>query len=312
MDQLTAMRVFARVASLGSFARAADALDLSRAATSLHVAQLEKHLGAKLLHRTTRRVNLTAHGARYLEHCTRILAEIDEAHDELRGDRERPQGRLRVDVPNAFGRYLLLPALPGFTARFPDLSLDIRFNDQVVDLEAEQIDVAVRGGLSRHARLIARRIADTRRVTCASPKYLARAGIPRTPQELTNHRLLGYQSAGGSRSSEWRFKQGASTQSLRLPFTLSFNTTEAPIIAALEGAGVVQTVDLLVLNLVARGELIEILGDYASAGPPLSVVYSPGNQHSLKVRVFADFAAELMRDWQRRSQNPRRGERPRP
>jgi LysR family transcriptional regulator for bpeEF and oprC len=311
MDQVTAMRVFTRVAELGSFARAADMLDLSRAATSSHVATLERHLGTKLLHRTTRRVSLTAHGARYLERCQRILAEIDAAHDDLRGERERPQGKLRVDVPNAFGRYLLLPALPAFTARYPDLALDVRFNDQYVDLEAERIDVAVRSGVSRQARLIARRIADTRRVTCASAQYLARAGIPRTPQELAEHRLIGYQPSVGSRPLEWQFKHGAASQGLRLPFALSFNTTEAPIIAALEGVGIVQAVDLLVSRLLAEGKLIEVLAGYTSAGPPLSVVYPPGHQHSLKVRVFAEFAAELMREWQSRQHGGRRPERAR-
>jgi LysR family transcriptional regulator for bpeEF and oprC len=306
MDQLTAMRIFVRVAELGSFVRAADALTLSRAATSAHVAQLERHLGAKLLHRTTRRVSLTADGARYLERCRRILAEIDSAHDELRGDRERPQGKLRVDVPHSFGRYLLLPALPAFAQRYPDLTLEIRFNDQYVDLEAERIDVALRGGWNRHARLIARRVADTRRVTCAAPEYLAKAGVPRSPQELAQHRLIGYQQSANARAIEWNFQLGKGPQRLRLPFALTFNSPEAPILAALEGTGIIQTIDLLVARLIADGRLVEILSDQACAGPPLSVVYPPANQHSLKVRVFAAFAAELLRDWQQKLRRPGR------
>src|SRR5262245_10822484 len=179
MDQLQGMRVFTRVAELGSFARAANTLDLSRAMASSYVAQLEKHLGTRLLHRTTRKVSVSPQGAVYLEHCRRILAEIDAADDQLRLARDRPQGKLRVDVPIAFGRYLLMPALPQFTQRYPEISLEVRFNDHFVDLHAEGVDVAVRSGKVRTPDLIARRVAASRVVTCAAPRYLAQAGVPR-------------------------------------------------------------------------------------------------------------------------------------
>ena len=144
MDQLQGMRVFARVAEFGSFARAAQTLDLSRAMASSYVAQLEKHLGTRLLHRTTRKVSVSPEGAVYLDHCKRILAEIDAADVLLRLARNRPQGKLRVDVPIAFGKHLLLPALPQFTQRYPELQLEVRFNDRFVDLASERVDVAVR------------------------------------------------------------------------------------------------------------------------------------------------------------------------
>ena len=146
MDQLLGMRVFARVAEFGSFARAADAMDLSRAMVSAHVAQLEKHLGTRLLHRTTRKVAVSPEGAVYLAHCQRILAEVSAADDEMRLARDRPQGRLRVDVPVAFGKYLLTPALSRFTQRYPQVAIEVRYNDRFVDLAAEGVDVAVRAG----------------------------------------------------------------------------------------------------------------------------------------------------------------------
>ena len=152
MDQLQGMRVFARVAELGSFARAADLLDMSRAMASSYVAQLEKHLGTRLLHRTTRKVTVSPEGAVYLERCRRILAELQAADDEMRHARARPQGKLRVDVPVAFGRYLLMPALPTFTERYPEMALEVRFNDRIVDLAAERIDVALRAGEIRSTR----------------------------------------------------------------------------------------------------------------------------------------------------------------
>jgi len=179
MDQLQGMRVFTRVAELGSFARAATTLDLSRAMASSYVAQLEKHLGTRLLHRTTRKVSVSPQGAVYLEHCRRILGEITAADDQLRLARDRPTGRLRVDVPVAFGRYLLLPAIPQFTQRYPEVALEVRFNDSYVDLQATGVDVAVRVGKVRSPDLIARPVAKSRLVTCASPKYLAHAGMPR-------------------------------------------------------------------------------------------------------------------------------------
>jgi LysR family transcriptional regulator for bpeEF and oprC len=312
MDELTAMRVFARVADSGSFARAADGLGLSRTATSHYVAQLEKRLGARLLHRTTRRVTLSSDGARYLERCRRILAEVDAAREEVRGARERPQGKLRVDVPYSFGHYLLMPALPEFTRRYPELQLDIRFNDQYIDLEAEQVDVALRGGVSGNARLIARKVADTRRVTCASPRYLARAGAPRTPEELRTHKLVGFQHGRTGRPLEWQFRAGRGTRKLKLPFALTFNAPEAPILAALEGSGIIQSIDLLVSRLLKDGRLVEVLSEHSCAGAPLSVVYPPASQNSIKVRVFADFAAELLRDWQRGERRGNRGQRAEP
>ena len=307
MDQLQGMRVFTRVAELGSFARAATTLDLSRAMASSYVAQLEAHLGTRLLHRTTRKVSVSPQGAVYLEHCKRILAEIDAADDQLRLARNRPQGKLRVDVPVAFGKYLLLPAIPRFSQRYPDISLEVRFNDRYVDIAAEHVDVAVRVGKVTAPDIIARRIAASRLLTCASPKYLAQAGMPRTPEELRKHRLIGHLRGDASRPADWQFKQGDGTRSLRLPMALSFNTVDALTISALEGAGIVQQLDLLVSGYLAEGRLVELLRDHSCEGPPLSVIYPKATQHLAKVRVFADFAAELMRSYEARM---RRGAEP--
>jgi LysR family transcriptional regulator for bpeEF and oprC len=300
MDQLQGMKVFARVAELGSFARAADTLDMSRAMASSYVAQLEQHLGTRLLHRTTRKVAVSPQGAVYLEHCKRILAEIEAADDLLRLARNRPQGKLRVDVPVAFGKYLLLPAIPQFSQRYPDVSLEVRFNDHYVDLQAEGVDVAVRVGKIRSPDLIARKISASRVVTCASPRYLATSGLPRTPEDLRKHRLIGHLRSGASRPSDWSFKQGNGTRSLRLPMAVSFNTVEALSISALEGHGIVQQLDLLVGGYVAEGRLVELLRDYACEGPPLSVIYPRATQHLARVRVFAEFAADLMRNYEAR------------
>jgi LysR family transcriptional regulator for bpeEF and oprC len=308
MDQLQGMRVFARVAELGSFARAADDLDMSRAMASSYVAQLEKHLGTRLLHRTTRKVTVSPEGAVYLERCKRILGEIQAADDEMRHARARPQGKLRIDVPVAFGRYLLMPALPAFTERYPEMALEIRFNDRYVDLAAEHIDVVLRSGEVKTPDLIARRVATSRMVTCAAPGYLARYGVPRTPADLRNHRTIGFLRSDNSRPADWKFKQGREgVQKLKLNFALSFNTSEPMVSSAYEGQGIIQTTDLLLGRGIAEGRIVELLQEYSCEGPPLSVVYPRATQHLAKVRVFAEFAAEIMRKYQARARVPTTG-----
>jgi LysR family transcriptional regulator for bpeEF and oprC len=294
MDQLVAMRVFSRVAERGSFGKAADELDISRAAASGHVAALEKHLGVRLLNRTTRKVSLTAEGADYLRRCRRILDEIRDAEETLRESRSKPQGLLRVDVPVAFGRYLLLPALPEFTRRYPAIDLDIRLNDRIVDLVAERVDVAVRVGGLQQSGLVARRVAEVNIVTCAAPTYLADRGEPQTPDDLREHRLLALTPPGGG-SPEWIFPAPYTPRRLKLHYAMLFNAAEAPIVSAAAGLGITHTADLLVAEYVARGELQLILEKFIVPGPPISLVYPSAGHQAAKVRVFSDFAADLMR-----------------
>lgn len=305
MDQLQGMRVFAKVAEFGSFARAANDMEMSRAMASSYVAQLEKHLGTRLLHRTTRKVTVSPEGAVYLERCKRILAEIQAADDEMRHARARPQGKLRVDVPVAFGRYLLMPALPAFTERYPEMALEVRFNDRFVDLAAEHVDVVVRSGRVDSPDLIARQITTSRLVTCAAPAYIARYGVPRTPADLRNHRTIGFLRTDTSRPSEWKFRHGRGVQKLKLNFALSFNTSEPMVMSAYEGQGIIQTTDLLLGRAIAEGRVVELLKEYSCEGPPFSVVYPRATQHLAKVRVFAEFAAEIMRNYQARAHIPR-------
>ncbi|HET9693558.1 MAG TPA: LysR family transcriptional regulator [Steroidobacteraceae bacterium] len=296
MDQLTAMKVFVRVAERGSFSQAADELALSRPAASAHVAALEKHLGARLLHRTTRKVALTAEGADFLERARRILTELREAEEALRETRSRPQGRLRVDVPVAFGENLLLPALPEFSRRYPLIELDVRLNDRIVDLVGESVDVAMRVGNVQQAGLATRRIAGINLVTCASPAYLAEHGEPRTPDDLREHRLLGTTQASGA-PPEWSFPAPYTPKRLGLKFAMLFSSATGPVVSAAAGLGITHTADLLLAEHVARGALKLILEDYVVAGPPISLVYPSGGHQAAKVRVFSDFAADLLLQW---------------
>ena len=300
VDQLVCMRSFVRVADLHSFTRAADALGVSRAVVSTHVAELERHLRCQLFHRTTRRVGLTSDGAEYLARCQRILAELEAADEALRGTRASVQGRLRVDVPVVFGRALLLPALPKFTARYPDLQLEVQFNDRVIDLIAEEVDLVVRVGAVREPHLVARRVVTTRLLTCAAPEYLRAHGGIATPEELRRHKLVGHLAAGSRRAHKWLFQRGTARKQLSLPFNVAFNSVEAQIMAAIRGAGVVQTMDLVVAEALATGRLEVVLRDWSAPGAPISVVCRSALRDSPRIRVFADFATELLLQYRRR------------
>ncbi|MFO1426181.1 MAG: LysR substrate-binding domain-containing protein [Steroidobacteraceae bacterium] len=297
MDRFAQLQAFVRVADLASFTRAADDLELSRAMVSQQIATLEKRLGVRLLNRTTRRVSLTGEGAEYVERARRILGELASADEALMLTRNRPQGRLRVDVPTAFGRHLLLPALPQFTRQYPDLAREVQLNDRVTDLVAERIDVALRVGRIGQSGLVARRVAIMRNVTCASPRYLEREGLPRTPEDLRAHRCIGSLSPQTGRLREWIFARGAGRLRLRPNCALAFNAPEAVIAAGIADGGVLQTVDLLAAAALASGRLRPLLEEYACDGPPISVIYPQASRQSAKVRVFADFAAKLLRDW---------------
>lgn len=294
------MRSFARVAELHSFTRAADSLGLSRAVVSTHVADLERHLRCQLFHRTTRRVGLTGDGAEYLTRCQRILAEIEAADETLRGARLAVQGRLRVDLPVAFGRALLIPALPRFTQRYPDLKLEVQLNDRVIDLIAEEVDLVVRAGPVREPHLIARRIDTTRLVTCASPDYLRDHGLPAEPEDLRRHKLIGHLSSSNHRPYKWSFQRGTVRRQLLLPFNVSFNSVEARIQAAIRGVGIVQSTDIMVAEALAAGRLQVVLPEWSAPGAPLMVVCRSALRNSPKIRVFADFAAELLLQYRRR------------
>lgn len=296
MDKLGAMRVFVRVAERGSFARASDDLDLARSQVSNQVAALERDLGVKLFNRTTRRVSLTVEGNEYLERCRRALAEIDSAEDALRGTRTRVVGRLRVDVPVAFGRGLLIPALPGFLGQYPGLELDVRLEDRVTDLVAEQIDVAIRVARVRQKGLVARRAARMRMLLCATPEYLAREGVPQSLDDLARHRCIGITSAETGRVGHWEFRRGTTRRRLAVRYAVTFNLAEASLAAALQGVGIARTVDLMAAPHLATGALRIVLPEWSGDGPAMSVVYPVAGRGSAKVRAFSEFAIALIDD----------------
>jgi LysR family transcriptional regulator for bpeEF and oprC len=308
MDQLAAMRTLLAVAGRQSFIRAADDLGLSRAMVSTQIAWLERHLGVRLLNRTTRRVTLTADGSWYLERSRALLAQLAEADEAMRRTREVVKGRLRVDVPVLFGRAILLPVLPRFTARYPEVALDLQFNDGVVDLVAERVDVAVRFSHAVPGELIARRIGTTRHAICASPAYLESHGLPARPEDLAGHRLIGQTTPRRGKVHEWSFAATGAGKRSALTYALTFDSVEGVLQAALGGLGIMQSLDIVVSRFISEGRLQRLLDPWSANGPPVSVVYQRAGRTSATVRVFADFLAQTFEAWTRRHERPAGGD----
>lgn len=296
MDKLQAMEVFVQVVDTGSFTRAADSMKLPKATVSTLVRNLERELSVKLLNRTTRQISVTADGAAYYERCLRILADVRDAEEALSRTRVNPSGRLRVDVPTGLGRHLIIPALPQFFERYPDITLELGCSDRPVDLIEEGVDCAVRGGELADSTLIARRVGAMHFVTCAAPSYLDAQGRPRHPGELMHHRCINYFSAKTGKVYEWDFAKYGERIQLKVPGRIAVNSADAYLLATLSGMGVAQMPSFVVQPLVEAGQLELLLDDWCVDPVPLHVVY-PQNRHlSAKVRAFVEWIAELCAD----------------
>jgi LysR family transcriptional regulator for bpeEF and oprC len=294
MNKLQAMEVFVQVVDAGGFTRAADNLQLPKATVSTLVQALEQELQVKLLHRTTRQISVTADGAAYYERCLRILNDVRDAEEALSRNRISPSGRLRVDVSTALANNLLIPALPGFTDRYPDIVVELGCSDRTVDLIEESVDCAIRGGDLGDSTLIARRVGVVDFITCAAPSYLARFGAPMHPNDLLGqHRSVSYFSPKTGRVHEWEFVRGGERLVLLPRAQVRVNDSTAYQSAGLSGLGVVRMATVTAAPFLASGQLVRLLPDWLCDPMPVQVVY-PQNRHlSAKVRVFVEWIADL-------------------
>jgi LysR family transcriptional regulator for bpeEF and oprC len=294
MDRLTALQAFARVVELGGFTKAGDSLQLSKTTVSDLVQGLEKHLGVRLLQRTTRRVSVTPDGAAFYERCARILAELDEAEASVMQTRVTPKGRLRVDMPGALAKLFIIPQLPSFLARYPELRLELGMGLRPVDLVEEGIDCVVRFGMQADSSLVARRVGTMTSVCCASPAYLREHGAPRNPEELSAHRCVNYLSNRTGRILDWEFGRDGQKVQLTLDGVLAVNDHEAYVAAGLMSFGIVKVANYVVRPYLESGRLVPVLTDWTAEQIPLSVMY-PQNRHlSAKVRTFVDWVSEVI------------------
>jgi len=294
MNKLQAMEVFVQVVDTGGFTRASENLKLPKATVSTLIQSLEASLSVKLLNRTTRHVSVTADGAAYYERCIRILSEVRDAEDSVGRNRLSPAGRLRVDAPTGLASTVIIPALPEFFARYPDIQLELGCSDRQVDLGEEGVDCAIRGGRRlADSRLVARRVGTMNYVTCASPAYLEQYGRPMHPNDLVNHRCVNYFSARTGKVFDWYFTQNEQRLQVTLSSHMAVSDSYAYTAAGLSGLGIIQMADFLMAEMIAEGRLISILDDWSNEPLPIHVVY-PQNRHlSAKVRVFVDWATEL-------------------
>jgi LysR family transcriptional regulator, regulator for bpeEF and oprC len=294
MDKFQAMRLFVRVVETGGIARAAESLGIPNATATTLLQKLEASLGVKLLNRTTRRVSVTPDGAAYYTRASAILTEVRDAEEALSQHASAPRGRVRVDAPTLIARSVIIPALPRFFARYPDIELALACNERHFDLVAEGIDCALWSGDVDPESLVARRVGFLYFATCAAPAYIAAHGLPTHPRDLARHRCINHFAPRTGETVEWVFsKEGERVQAL-FPGHLALEDENSYVSAAEAGLGVAQLPAFVVKESMERGALDLVLGDWFPEPAPLHVVYPQSRHLSRRVRVFVDWLAELI------------------
>ena len=292
MNQLLAIRVFARVVETGSFTKAADSLELPKTTVSKLIRELERHLGVRLLQRTTRRLTVTADGASYYQLTNRLIHQLEDIDQGFSQAQGLPRGKVRVDIGGSVATLLVVPALPDFFARYPDIQLNLGVSDRPVDLISERVDCVIRGGPLTEQSLAVRRLGEVSWSTCASPSYLERYGIPTHPKELDDHLIVTYHSAATGRVLPARFQCNDERYQIEGKAILSVNESNAQLAAGVAGLGIIHTFSYTVKAHVERGELVPILRDWRPEAYPFHVLYPPNRHLSNRVRVFIDWLVE--------------------
>lgn len=293
MDTLDQLRTFLHVAERGSFTRAAEGLGLPKASVSLAVQRLEASMGTQLLHRTTRRVQLTADGEHLFQRARDLLDDVEEMQGMFR-DTTRLQGRLRVDMSSGLARQLVIPQLPGFLEQHPGLEIELSGTDRRVDLVREGFDCVLRVGVLDDNTLVARPLGCMEVVNCASPAYLAMHGVPHTLDDLRGHVLVHYVTTLGQRSSGFEYADGQHYRMLRMAGAVTVNSGDGYNAAALAGLGIIQAPRLGVRQALADGTLVEILPHLASEPMPVTLLYAQRRHLPARVRAFMDWIATLL------------------
>jgi DNA-binding transcriptional LysR family regulator len=293
MDQLETMQVYVRVAELASFTHAADSLGMSKAAVSTAVRQLETSLGTRLLQRTTRRVHMTSDGLRFYERSKHMLDEMEELQTMFRQGAEL-SGRLRVDMPVAVARNIVIPQLPAFLKDHPRLQVELSSTDRRVDVVKEGFDCIIRVGRLDDSSLIARPLGHFSMVNCASPDYLARFGTPLSLADLASHRLVDYAPALAGRPACFDYVDGDEERSVEVAAAVAVNNSDAYQAACLAGLGIIQAPLTGLGELLAQGRLVPVLDRYRAAPMPVTLLY-PNRRHvALRAQRFMQWIADIM------------------
>ncbi|PFH27637.1 LysR family transcriptional regulator [Burkholderia sp. JKS000303] len=292
MENLNGIAAFVRTAEALSFVAAGRALGISASAVGKTIARLEQSLGVRLFNRTTRRVTLTDEGRHFYERCQRILEDFRDAEATVTASAQRPRGKLRVSLP-VIGYRFLLPVLPEFKQRYPDVELDLDFNDRMVDVVEGGFDAVIRSGPLSDSRLMSRRLGPFGFVLCATPAYLVRAGTPHAPRDLATHDCVRYCFPTTGKLQDWALADDDGTP-LTLRTVMTCNNMEALRGAVMSGLGIGYMPDFLASDALDSGALVTVLDDYRIAPGQFSIVWPSSRQLSPKLRVFVDFVCERL------------------
>lgn len=295
MDKVYAMQLFIRVAELESFTRAAESLGLPKGSISRQIQALENHLGTQLLHRTTRRVQLTQDGMVYYERAKDLLINLDELDGLFLHDPSTLSGRLRVDMPVAVAKNLVIPRLPTFVQQYPGLEIELSSSDRLVDVIREGFDCVVRVGTLKDSGLIARPVGKLSVINCASPDYLARFGYPETLEDLSGHAVVHYAVNLGTRPQGFEVYRDNATQWIKTGGILTVNSTETYHAACLAGLGIIQAPRIGVREALRSRKLVEILPQYRAQPMPVSLIYPHRRNLSRRVHLFMEWLTDVMK-----------------
>jgi DNA-binding transcriptional LysR family regulator len=290
MDRLASMSVFVAVVTAGSFSAASRRLRMPLPTVSRKVAEIESHLKAKLLVRSTRKLVLTEAGRAYVEDCRRILEAVTEAERGASGQYNAPQGELTITAPIVFGRLHVVPVVTDFLGAFERVDVRLLLADRTLNLIEDRVDLAVRIGALPDSRLVASKVGQIRRVVCASPAYLKARGTPRSPQDLLKHDCVTF--AGLTDAGSWSFRD---RETVRVHSRLSTSTAEAAIDATAAGIGLTCTFSYQIADAVKAGRLAIVLKKFEPAPLPVSLLYVQESRITAKLRAFLDFAAPRVR-----------------
>ena len=296
MDRFDAMRAFARVVEAGSFTKAAQTLHMSKTTVTQLIQQLESRLRVRLLHRTTRKLGVTPDGAVYYERVIRLLADMEDAENSLSSAAMTPRGRLRVDVPSPLARLILVPALPAFHARYPDIQIDMGVSDRGVDLIGDNVDCVLRGGQITDQSLIARHVGDLQIGVYVAPSYVERLGAPAHPRELqnTDHCIVGFLSSRTSKIDPLVLCSENERIEITGNYLLAVDDGNAYLEAGLVGLGVIALPNYMAAAHQAVGALIPLFTQWRISPMPLYLAFPPNRHVNAKLRVFIDWIVELM------------------
>lgn len=294
MDRLGAMTIFLKVVEAGSLSAAARQLEIPVATVSRRVAELEAHLKTRMLNRSSRRLSLTEAGALFLEASKRILEQLEEAERAAMGVHKDPKGHLTVTAPIVFGRVHMIPIISDFLIEYPDIDVKLVLVDRLVDLLESDVDVALRIGELGDSSLIASRVGIVRRVTCASPSYLAARGRPQKPEDLRDHHCVTFDNLASRQA--WRFSSPKGEMLVPIRSRLTVTTAEAAVAGAAAGVGLTRLLSYQILEAKRAGQLEVVLEDYELPPWPISLVYAGQQLLPKKLRAFLDFAAPRLKD----------------